>query len=503
MRIATCDQCQSIDQSSQEEFLLSAEILMESAGTSAAREIDQSFLPELTRGSVGIVCGPGNNGGDGLVVARHLHSMGHRDLQVFLMAEPDSQTELYQKQLQRISKQGIRIIDLWNQPEDTSLFKNLELLVDALFGIGLSRDIEAPYSQVVEAMNSARCAKVSLDIPSGLDGDRGAVRGIAFSADQTLSFGLAKPGFFVSQGPSHVGRLRVLSIGFPFELLRKLATSHFAFGEKLAKRYLPKRPNSGNKSSFGHLMIIAGSPGTWGAGLLGATAAYRIGSGYVSLVSFEDPQKVINDQPEIMTGVWGAEGLLKKMPSAFAVGPGLGVSEKTKDVIEHLKSIAAESVVIDADGITTCVQYDLFPLPKSWVITPHAGELSRILNVESTVIEQDRYRYALKAAEVTGCHVLLKGFRSVLAYEDRCMVIVAGNSALAKAGSGDVLTGMIGGLLAQGLPAVQGTATACYLHGRMADEWIRSGKHKSSLMPSDLSQHLPSIMERLGGGALF
>jgi NAD(P)H-hydrate epimerase len=503
MRIATCEQCQKIDQSSQDDFLLPAEVLMESAGSSAAREIDQSFLPELTRGSVGIICGPGNNGGDGMVVARHLHSMGHRDLILFVMAKEDSQSELYKKQLKRVNCQGIRIVDLWNQPEDTSLFKGLELIVDALFGIGLSRTVEEPYSQILEAMNSTRCSKVSLDIPSGLDGDRGTVKGIAFTADQTLSFGIAKPGFFVSEGPSHVGRLRVLPIGFPYELLRKVPTSHFAFGEKLAKRYLPKRPNSGNKSSFGHLMLIAGSPGKWGAGLLGATAAFRIGSGYVSLVSFEDPQKVINEQPEIMTNTWGASDLFKKMPSAFAVGPGLGVSEKTKEVIEHLLNSGAESVILDADAISTCVKYNLFPLPKSWVLTPHAGELSRILDVESREIEQDRYRYALLAAEKTGCHVLLKGFRSVLAYEDRCMVIVAGNSALAKAGSGDILTGMIGGLLAQGLPPVQGTATASYLHGRMADEWIRSGKHKSSLLPSDLSTHLPSIMERLSGGALL
>ena len=136
------------------------------------------------------------------------------------------------------------------------------------------------------------------------------------------------------------------------------------------------------------------------------------------------------------------------------------------------------------------------------MITPHTGELSRILQVEANIIESDRIGYALQATKKTGCHVLLKGFRTVFAHDDRCMIVVSGNSALAKAGSGDVLTGMIGGMLAQGLPTIQGTATAAYIHGRLADEWIRQGNSKSSLLPSDLSQQLPSIMGRIEGGVL-
>ena len=160
-------------------------------------------------------------------------------------------------------------------------------------------------------------------------------------------------------------------------------------------------------------------------------------------------------------------------------------------------------VVVDADAISTCVEYDLFPLPESWVITPHTGELSKILKMTVRDIENDRYAAALKAAEQVGCHVLLKGYRSIFAYEQRAMVINSGNSALAKAGTGDVLTGMIAGLIAQGFDTIMATATAAYIHGRMADEWVRVGNNKRSLTASDLSKHLPNLMTRLEGGNLI
>jgi NAD(P)H-hydrate epimerase len=319
----------------------------------------------------------------------------------------------------------------------------------------------------------------------------------------TITFGLAKPGFFVNEGPSRIGRLRVLSIGFPFEVFRKTAVSHFGFNEKLARRYLPRRKDTSNKTDHGHLIVFAGKSGTWGASVLTASAAYRMGVGYVTLASFEEPVDAIKTLPEVLTAraddpkIW-QPGKWK----AVAIGPGLGVGQKTADLLVRLRSSGVESVVVDADAITTCVEFDLFPLPKTWVMTPHAGELSRILKIDAKTIEKDRYTYALQASVQTGCHVLLKGFRSILAYQDRCMVILAGNSALAKAGTGDVLTGMIAALLAQKVEPVQAAATAAYIHGHMADEWVRIGNDKRSLTASDLRDQLPVLMSRLAGGVL-
>lgn len=503
MRLATRAQAAQIDEISHSVYGLTGEVLMESAGALAAREIDLSYLPELTRGSVAVVCGPGNNGGDGFVVARHLHSSGYRDLQVFTVAPEAARSSLFKLQKQRTELQGIRINDLIVRPESMQLLNQAELIVDAVFGIGLNKKVAEPYLAAIEAMNVSKALKVALDTPSGLNADTGRVEGAAVNAAMTVTFGLAKPGFFVGEGPAHVGKLRVLPIGFPYESLRGIATTHFLFTEKLARRYLPARAETSNKSDHGRLLVIAGRPGFWGAGILSSSSAFRTGTGYVTWASFEPPYETLKEIPEVLTASIKDERLWQTKFNAVAIGPGLGATEETAEIIEKLKTLEIP-VVVDADAITACVEHKLFPLPKNWVITPHSGELGRILKVQAGEVERDRFQAAMKGFEIARCHVLLKGFRSLIAYDNRFMVIHSGNSALAKAGTGDVLTGMIGALLAQGLDTPQAVATAAYLHGRLADEWVRSGQDKASLTASDLKMLLPQVLSRLRlGGNLY
>lgn len=474
---------------------------MESAGSLAARELDQSYFPELSRGLLSVICGPGNNGGDGLVLARHLHSAGHRHLLVFLMAPETARSDLFKVQLKRVELQGIRIVDLLKTPEKIEQLRSSEVIVDALFGIGLSRPITGEFVKLVDLMNSATAPVVSLDCPSGLNCDTGVAEGAVVQAAMTLTFGLAKPGFFVADGPSHIGKLRVLPIGFPYECLRENATTHFSFSEKLARRYLPVRKDRSNKSNYGHLLVIAGHEGMWGAGVLASTSAYRMGAGYVTWASWKAPSDQIKEIPEVLTASV-FEALEKNKYTAVVVGPGLGVSAETAKIIEILKTKSIP-VVVDADAITVCAQNKLWPLPTNWVLTPHSKELSRILDCEVDAIEKDRFRFAQQASEKTGAHVLLKGYRTVLADTERILIIPAGNSALAKAGTGDVLSGMIGGLLAQGLETVQAVATAAYIHGRVSDEFVRVGNSKGSLSASDIKDHLPELMGRLQGGTML
>ncbi len=503
MRLATMDQARQIDELSQTVYGLSAEVLMEAAGATASREIDLTFLPELTRGSASVVCGSGHNGGDGLVVARHLHSTGHRDLKVFLVGSESDTSELFKTQLKRAELQGLRVISLSEHPERLPEIKSSALIVDALIGVGLKSAVRDNYAKVIDVINSSRTPVVSLDVPSGLNADTGRVEGAAVRASMTVTFGLAKPGFFVSEGPQTTGKLRVLPIGFPYEALRGVATSHFLFTEKLARRYLPDRVENSNKSDFGRLLVAAGRPGFWGAGILASSAAYRMGAGYVNWVSWTEPTEELSQIPEVLTGVLNHE-LVDRSFAAAAIGPGIGVSEDTAKWIELLRAREGMPVVVDADAITTCVEHGLFPLPSNWVITPHAGELARVLKVNAVDIEKNRFEAALTAHKIVGCHVLLKGYRSLIAHGDRSLVVHSGNSALAKAGTGDVLTGMIGALLAQGLDTPQAAATAAYLHGRLADEWVRSGQDKASLMASDLRDLLPQIVSRLRlGGNLY
>ncbi|MGE0526742.1 MAG: NAD(P)H-hydrate dehydratase [Bdellovibrionales bacterium] len=504
MRLATVDQARQIDEMSQTVYGLPGEILMEAAGALAAREIDLSYLPELTRGSVAVVAGPGNNGGDALVVARHLHSSGYRDLQVFTVAPRDSQSPLFRLQRQRAELQGLRLVDLVEIPERAEQIKSAELVIDGVFGIGFRDRVKEPYAKIIEVINAASAPKVSLDAPSGLNCGTGRVEGAAVRASMTITFGLAKPGFFVGEGPSHVGKLRVLPIGFPYEALRGIATSHFLFTERLARRYLPTRKETSNKSDFGRLLVIAGRPGFWGAGILASTSAFRMGAGYVIWASFEAPYEVLKEVPEVLTARVDEPGIWDSRISAVAVGPGLGTGVETARVIERLKELKEIPVVVDADAITACVEHSLFPLPSNWVITPHAGELARVLKVQAQDVEKDRFQAAFAGHAKTGCHVLLKGYRSLIAHGQRCLIVHAGNAALAKAGTGDVLTGMVGALLAQGLDTPQAAATAAYVHGRLADEWIRSGQDQLALTASDLNRLLPQVASRLrlGGGFL-
>lgn len=504
MRLATVEQASQIEEISRSAYQLSSEVLMESAGALAAREIDLTFLPELTRGNIAVVCGPGNNGGDGLVVARHLHSAGYRNIYVYLIAPTESQSELFVRQRARVESQGLRIVDLVKSPEKVEQIKEAQLVVDAIFGIGFRDQLQPPYLQVVEAMNATKAPKVSLDCPSGLNANTGRVEGVAVRAAMTVTFGLAKTGFFVSEGPAHVGKLRTLTIGFPFEALRGIATSHFLFTERLARRYLPTRSETSHKYDHGRVLVIAGREGLWGSGILASSAAFRIGAGYVVWASHKAPNEVLSEIPEVLTASTNSAELWEQKFSAVVIGPGLGATKETAKLIERLIKFEKLPVVVDADAITACVEHQLFPLPPHWVITPHAGELSRVLKISSQDIERDRFRAAFEAFAKTQCHVLLKGFRSLIAYDNRCLVIHSGNAALAKAGTGDVLAGMIGGLLAQKVETPQAVATAAYLHGRLADEWIRSGHDKSSLTASDLGAVLPQVISRLRlGGGLF
>lgn len=506
MRLATVAESRKIDRATQDKYGVSGEILMEAAGSLVAREILLNHVAETRSGGIFVVCGPGNNGADGLVVARHLASAGVRGVVIGLVGPKEKRSELFNVQLERCLAAGLAAVKL----EDGVMndFRGLRLIVDAIFGIGLNADVRDPYVRVIRAINKSKLPVVSIDAPSGLEADRGIALGEAVRAQSTFTFGLAKPGFFISDGPACVGRLKILPIGFPQALLRAEATSVFAVTEKMVRRLLPKRMATSHKSSNGHALIIAGHPGMWGAALLSASSASRVGAGYVTLSSLsKQPMEILKSYPEILTAEIEDKNLwTDRKWKACGIGPGLGTSEAALDQIETLLKklieVGAQSVVVDADAITMIAQRKFWPIPESWILTPHAGELSRILGVDAKTIEADRVRYAREAAEKLGCHVLLKGYRTVLASgsgssKGRAWIILAGNSALAKAGTGDVLTGMIAGLLAQGLAPLPAAAAASYIHGRMADEWVRAGYDRRSLQASDLREFLPTLLSRL------
>jgi NAD(P)H-hydrate epimerase len=221
----------------------------------------------------------------------------------------------------------------------------------------------------------------------------------------------------------------------------------------------------------------------------------------VTLASHDEPLEILKDVPEILTARADSEKLWSKRKwTAAAVGPGLGVNDKTEAIIKKLMAIEEAPVVADADAITVIAERKLYPLPKHWILTPHAGELSRLIGVPAKEIEQDRFRYVEEAQKKAGCIVLLKGFRTVIAdsgVEKKRSVILSGNSSLAKAGTGDVLTGLIAGLLAQKMTPWKAANCGAFIHGKLADEWLRAGGDRRSLQASDLREMLPTLLQRL------
>ncbi len=497
MRLANLEQCRALDTKAQSEFGLSGEILMEGAGSAAALHILGNYPIETANGRVTIVCGPGHNGGDGLVVARWLACRGMKDVRVLLAVPASEMKALTVLQHQRLKRLGV-VTEVWDRKVHSTVIEKSGLLVDALLGIGIARPVSGAMADLIGVLNRAAVPVVSLDIPSGLNGDTGWAMGACVRAHQTLTFGPAKPGFFLREGPKYAGRVKAFPISFPSELVREIATTHFLLSADWVRRNLPKRTNFSNKSNHGRVVICAGSDGKVGAAFMAGEAAFRVGAGYVVLASFDGGLKGVSERPEIMT-----EDLAKHTPDsryAYCVGPGLGTDASTNEIIRKLHDANAQNVVLDADALTVLAQDKKLKIHSGWILTPHSGELARLLGSTAEEIEKDPIASACAAAKKYQCAVLLKGFHSVLVQGEKAIIIPTGNSSLAKAGTGDVLTGMIGGFMAQGLNAVRATAMASFLHGLAADQWLKSGADRRSLLAMDICTALPNLLKNVSQG---
>ncbi|MCC6138180.1 MAG: NAD(P)H-hydrate dehydratase [Bdellovibrionaceae bacterium] len=484
IRVATAEQAKKIDAQAQAEHGLPARQLMNTAGRKAAEKIKKLF-PDKNKKIV-IFCGPGNNGGDGIVVYRELLAANYLQVQCFFIENPKSQILIQQTRM--ISK-NIPLL------EEKTKWPSADVYVDALLGIGINKEITGTLKVLIEKINDSRknnnSVTISLDIPTGLCSDTGTVRGACIEADHTITFGVRKLGQWIQEGPRLCGKVYFAAIGFPKPLIQKIADTYFVFTQKDFLHAFPQRESTSNKSDYGHVKVWAGSPGMWGAAILTARAAYRVGAGYVSM---ESNEAYFADLPEVLVE--------KKSPIdtkfTYAVGPGWSTGTEREKRLLELVQHNIEKVILDADALNTVAQSkNNFPLKKEWILTPHTKELSRLLNIKDTdTIEHNRPLHARQAAKVLKSVVLLKGYRTLIAVGDKVVIIPTGNAALAKAGSGDVLTGLISGLRAQNLSAPLAAMTGAYLHGLMSDIWI-SKNHGNSLTPSDLLKGLPRFLKYL------
>ncbi len=517
MWLVTPEQMQELDRQTIQDAKIPGTTLMERAGTGVVTHLLQHFGP-LKGKKVVVFCGKGNNGGDGLVVARLLQDKGAH-LTVILMApykelSKDAKT-MYRRLTKKINPSHILVLP--SQETLESLTQDAYILIDGLLGTGLSSSLRDPYSTAITAMNASPAYTVAVDIPSGLDGKTGAILGTAIQADLTVTFGCPKIGLYVGDAIDQVGHIEVVDIGIPIEYVQELKPQNHLLTRELVSPLIPSRPQSAHKGTFGHAGIVAGSPGKAGAPALAALGALRAGTGLVTVATPETVAPIVESKlleimtmalpetPEHLLGLEASSDLLRfcQDKSAMAFGPGLGVSSSTTKLLSQLLPHLEVPCVLDADALNNLASHlDVFSRMKQPpILTPHPGEMARLLaTTSSKSINEDRTGIARKFVTTHRVILVLKGANTVIANpQGQIAICPTGNPGMASAGMGDVLTGMIAGLLAQGLTAWDAARAGVYVHG-LAGDLAALAVGEPGLIASDVISAIPRALTQTISG---
>jgi ADP-dependent NAD(P)H-hydrate dehydratase / NAD(P)H-hydrate epimerase len=492
--------------------------LMERAGTGVVRALER-LAPD---GAVTIVCGKGNNGGDGLVVARLLRNAG-RQAAVVCVSPPDEYTGDARVNLERLPDEPPLRLDgaAWGTGPDADagahqmpspgLFDGRAALVDALLGTGFAGEPHGAVRAAILALNRAGAPVLSVDVPSGVDASTGVVLADAVHATLTVTFHAAKPGLWIRPGKAHAGEVQVLDIGIPRDAPAEASVGLIA---EAVLDELPRRDASSTKFSSGHVLVVGGSRGLSGAPRMAGEASMRAGAGYVTACVPASLQPILATAgpPELMTralpeedGSLSVEGveLVEQAAArggALALGPGLGRDESASAFARRLAREADVALVLDADGLNAHAGRldELAGRRAPTVLTPHAGELGRLLELDSAEIERERLHYARTAAAQAQAVVVLKGDDTLVCAPDGVVAVSPGASpALATAGTGDVLTGVIAALLAGGLDAFTAAGAGVWLHAQAGREAARRMGSFEGVIASDIVAALPATRRRV------
>jgi NAD(P)H-hydrate epimerase len=505
MKLVTASQMREMDRRASEEFGVSGLELMERAGI-AVFLIGREMLGARKR--VLVLCGKGNNGGDGFVAARLLRREGY-PVQVWLASSVDSLRGDAKVNYERAVRSGVPIRE---SATASSPLPDADLIIDALLGTGLASEVREPVRSLIEAANASGRPILAVDLPSGLNSDTGRVCGVSIRAAKTVTFALPKIGMAQYPGMKLVGELIVGDIGMPEPLLEDAALNVERATAETTRKRLPSSEAATNKGARGKLLVIAGAEGFTGAACLSSEAALRAGSGLVYLAC---PQS-LNDIYEIkLTEVitrpvpepldrrcFGAEsvdavaGELEKV-DAVVLGPGLSRNSRTDAFFAALVPRIQTPCLIDADGLNLLSDRPDLKLPEQCVLTPHPGEMARLLRCEISDVQADRIGAARRAAERFRATALLKGPGTAVAAPDgRVSLNPTGTPALATAGTGDVLSGIIGALLGRGLDPFDAAAAGAYLHG-LAGEIAEETYGEEGVIAGDLATRIPLAFRRV------
>ncbi len=510
MKIVTAEQMRRIDEVAIRERGIAGSVLMERAGKAVAREAMERFEPH----SVAVVAGKGNNGGDGFVAARELHLRGVRTV-VYPLFDPAEARGDALEALRRLPPD----VPVQPPPSPAQLREELvryDLVIDAILGTGLKGPVEGPLAEAIEAINACQTNVLAVDVPSGLLAGERQSGGPHVRAQVTVTMGLPKLGLIVEPGRSAAGIVSVADIGFPTDLIENPSMDLNLLTPEELRRWLPPRPPAGHKGTFGRVLILAGSEGMTGAAVLTARAAVRSGAGLV-YVAYPRPlgpileTQLIEPVKRPLAGRlrWFTEAqaaaALKEADGvqAVALGPGLGRRPTTRGFVLKVLARLKIPVLVDADAV--CLMAGRLEAvarrPGPTVLTPHPGELATLLDRSTSDILAERLTVGRDLATRHGFVVVLKGAQTVVAAPDGQRYInPSGNTGLAKGGSGDVLTGLLTGLLGQGVGPLQAAALAVFLHGVAADKAAqRIGVR--AMNPSDVIDHLGEAFVYLERGS--
>ena len=512
MKLVTAEQMRSLDTSAINNYKVPSLDLMENAGRRTVEIMLDRYGDPLGK-SVAIFVGPGNNGGDGLVIARLLAARLARPV-VFLLVPSDKLKGDSAHNYSRLLELPVKIIEV---TDEKNLHENVDILtdcwsmVDGIFGTGLTREVSGIFAAAIQILNEAVCPVVAVDIPSGINTDNGEPLGSCVQADITVTFGQAKIGQVIHPGREYTGFLEVVDIGIPEKAVAD-SDIRLELLESTVGEWIPARIPTAHKGSFGHLLIVAGSIGKTGAALLCGSGGLRSGAGLVTLCIPYELNNIIE------SGLWeamtvplqsAAQGILSiedytvikdalQGKQALVVGPGTGTADETAELIEKLYCEIEAPMLVDADGLNI-IASDTSLLKKSpglRILTPHPGEMSRLTGVSTSDILKNRFEITKEFSTKHNVHIVLKGTDTLVCDPKGNMAInPTGNPGMAAGGMGDVLAGLIGGFLAQGLSPWNACCLGVYSHGMAGDRLAE--ETSAGYLASELAEQIPFILEDL------
>ncbi|MCC6545238.1 MAG: NAD(P)H-hydrate dehydratase [Nitrospirae bacterium] len=513
MYIATAQEMNNIDRRTGDEYGIPTLLLMENAASGITRAVEQ-MLVSISGKRITVMCGRGNNGGDGLASARQLHNLG-ASVTVYLLSDTADFKSEPAINLNIALKMGIEVNEKGKYSLRTlsSRLRHSHMIIDAMIGTGLASAVKEEYMEVIELINSSKRPVIAVDIPTGINSDTGEVMGAAIRATATVTFALPKRGHYLYPGPDYTGKLQITDISIPAAAVEKEAIYLSLLTGNDMQDIVPSRQSDSHKGTNGHALVIAGSIGKGGAAAMTALSCLRTGAGLLTLAVPKSVQPIVAGKlTEVMTqplaetdeqtiAADAAETIMAACwdKAVVAIGPGLTTNKETVSFVKKLIVEISIPLVVDADAINALAgSTELLRERRSaTILTPHPGEMGRLTGKSTAEVQQDRIGTARNFAITYGVYLILKGAHTVIAEPSGAVHISpTGNPGMATGGTGDALTGIITGLIAQGVEPSDAARLGVYLHG-LAGDIAAQETGMAGMIAGDLIEHIPAAIKQL------